>query len=438
MEQDTRHGAPVVYWFNPSCEEEVARGRPGHQPGRLPRLLARDLGSLPLFLAEAQDVVLVREMPSRAFVDALRGAGITVPVLVAHGAAGLRGDEAGGRGLRDLRPWGWSPDSAAFLQPLAASAPPGSLRWHPGIRCLYSKAWSAHLLRTFLRDHAAPWLCDASTVGAECGTCAEVGARLERVCGQGYAQAVVKAAFGQSGRNQMQVAGGRLQVAQSRWLERILAEQGSVVVEPWLDRACDLSFHMDIVSPGRAALRGWTLFVADARGRYRGSWVSGGPESLAPEVRALVDEARLRPLAEELASHIAVAAAESGYVGPLGVDALVCRHGGVRLKPIVEVNPRYTMGRVALALQPLVAGGRAALWTVLSQRQAQQSGLASVADLVARLVAQNPLEREAHTGRLYTGVLPTTDPSSARAFASVLVVGQGAADCARLVHVPLS
>ena len=40
------------------------------------------------------------------------------------------------------------------------------------------------------------------------------------------------------------------------------------------------------------------------------------------------------------------------YNGPVGVDSFLYRdlQGRVRWKPVVEINPRYTMGRVALEL----------------------------------------------------------------------------------------
>ncbi len=62
------------------------------------------------------------------------------------------------------------------------------------------------------------------------------------------------------------------------WVTRTLARQGAVVVEPWLDRVADLSFQY---RGGR--LEGWGRFFTDGRGTYRGTWL-GSPWAGLPEV----------------------------------------------------------------------------------------------------------------------------------------------------------
>ena len=45
---------------------------------------------------------------------------------------------------------------------------------------------------------------------------------------------------------------------------------------------------------------------------------------------------------------------DSGYVGPVGIDSIVARDSlttELKVVPVIEVNVRYTMGRVAHAIE---------------------------------------------------------------------------------------
>ena len=49
---------PDIYLFNPTCEYAVANGHTSWQPNRLLQKMEEDLGTLPLFFARPQDVIL--------------------------------------------------------------------------------------------------------------------------------------------------------------------------------------------------------------------------------------------------------------------------------------------------------------------------------------------------------------------------------------------
>jgi hypothetical protein len=85
--------------------------------------------------------------------------------------------------------------------------------------------------------------------------------------------------------------------------------------------------------------------------------------------------------------------------------------GDVALRPLVEVNARYTMGRVALALERRLYPGTRALWMHLPARRAD----------VAALCAMHP--PELRDGRLAGGALPTTDPAGAELLQTLIFVG---------------
>jgi hypothetical protein len=308
---------------------------------------------------------------------------------------------------------------------------------------LYSKAWSAEQLRAFLQASGHDWLCAEQVVGRGCSTVDEVAAQIEKLVAEGAAEIGIKAAVASSGREQIRCRGGSLREGQHSWLQNMLAKQGEVVVEPWLDKAMDLSLHFDIESTGSAKTLGWTRFFTDERGQYRGTMVGNLANGVDVELARFLygggrDPRRLQRLGNELAAFLAEPLAKAGYAGPVGVDALVYRDGKVlRLKPVVEINPRFTMGRVAFKLKPRVNSARTALWLVLSRCEVAVSGCATLAEMALRLQERWPVQLT-KDGQLSGGALFTDDVSQARDFATVLIVGQTLAECrARWAEVGL-
>ena len=309
--------------------------------------------------------------------------------------------------------------------------------WSEGIQPLYSKAWSAALLGEFLRQHPAEdgWLCPAEVVGVGCRSLDEVLARVEEFGSSGCEQVVVKAAFGSSGQNQVRFFGAQRREGQIGWVENILHQQGKVVVEPWLDKVCDLSVQLDIVAPGTARILGWTRFFTDPRGQYCGSFVHGRVAGLDTATRKFLygqgrDPRRLQRLFEDLGNCVAGAMADSGYVGPVGIDLLAYRTGeGLRLKPIVEINPRFTMGWVSLHLGRRVNSARTAVWLVLSNKDIVAAGFADARAFADYMEERYPALMTSDGDQLGKGVLFTTDPGQARAFSSMLSVGESLEVC---------
>ena len=431
----SRGRCPAVYWFNANCEEQVALGRPGFTPTRRVAELEADFQALPMLLCARDDVVLLREKPSAAFLRRMQELGLAIPEFVECSADGLAA--LAERKVNALRPWGWSPDSAELLAPLVAGLPRGGEGpcWSKAIRRLYAKSWSATRLGEFLAVEEADYLCGTDVVGTACSTVEQALAEIGRLAEVGFDAVVVKAIYGSSGRGQIHCRGGQVRAEQRGRLENILRQQGQVVVEPWLDKVVDLSLHFDVGVEGAAAVAGWTRFLTDGRGQYRGAFVGSLTAGLDEQVKRFLygdgrDARRLARLGEQLAEWLAEPLRAAGYQGPVGVDAMVYRDGDcLRLKPIVEINPRTTMGRVALKLQQAVNSARTALWLVISRREVTAAGFADLAECAAALEAAHPARMMPDGKQLSGGVLFTTDPAQARSFATVLLVGESLDEC---------
>ncbi len=392
----SRGRPPRVYAFNPSCEEEVAWGRPGFVPGAAARNLGNDLAPLMIFLAAREDAVITPVLPTAAWQRGLVDAGYVLPELVASP------DALASRLVGALMPWGRSPSASAAFGALEGAA---SL-WAPGLTAAYSKATSLGWRAEFLAEHAAPWLAPAE--GEVVSTLAEAEAAAAR----GW---LLKAPFSTAGRDRRR---GPLDANGRAWTARILEAQGSLRAEPLRDRVLDLSFHFDVAEVSRFV--GTVRFFTTPNGQFTGTAPGRWLATAEPEfARALSDEGRqprrLRQLGEQLTAFLGPRLFALGVRGPVGVDAFLYRDGNqLRLDPLVEVNPRFTMGRVSLALEARMHPHAKARWRFLPLSKLGMSAR----DWFAREAAAKPLEMA--SGQLRRGVFATNDPDTATAVLTVL------------------
>ena len=106
------------------------------------------------------------------------------------------------------------------------------------------------------------------------------------------------------------------------------------------------------------------------------------------------------------------------FLGPLGIDAFVYRDdlGVPRLKPIVEINPRYTMGRVAVELMRQVCQNSSGTLRLLNRAALRAEGSEGFLSHAQRLAEQFPIQLEGEPlARIRSGALCLNDPARAQA-----------------------
>lgn len=126
-----------------------------------------------------------------------------------------------------------------------------------------------------------------------------------------------------------------------------LARRGGCLLEPWLDRTADLSIQLYVHPQGRIEVLGTTTQILTQSGQIlgnRGLLTDGGVRSGAP--------AATEQELQRAAAAVGAAAAQAGFYGVAGIDAFtfIGPDGGELLRPVVELNARYTTGTVALGL----------------------------------------------------------------------------------------
>lgn len=434
---------PNVYWFNPLAEAVIAQGR-SFTPVRAQAELVEDLANLPQFLAREDDVVLVSQRPAVEFLSGLKRAGIPLPEFVEL-ESGRPPRTLSDRKLGQLRPWAWGPDSVEVLAPLfaqcTASPRPPEACVNDRVSQLYSKASSAEFLRQWTDEFASSelaigqrFLCPVADIGIAVVTVEDALAAIRGIRDRGHHRVVAKQALGLAGQNALRLWEPELLPNQIRWLEGVFAQGRTVVIEPWLERAADFSVQTEMTDRG-LELVGYAELLNDARGQFQANTAAPDftrrlPAAVAECFRGQSDFARILPrlypelLLPQLAKHLDAI----GFRGPLGIDAFAYRDGSgaLRLKPVVEFNPRYTMGRVALELMRIVTPGSSGEFRLVNRAQLRAAGAPDFTVFANQLLTSDPPVLEGIPNpRIRRGTVCLTDPQSAKSCLAIWRVSAG-------------
>jgi uncharacterized ferritin-like protein (DUF455 family) len=400
---------PRVFWFCPGAEESV-RGEAGAGEDEVARALAEGLEPLMMFACRRDDVLLLRRLPEVERQEEWVRAGFILPELEELGEDGRLRPESvlRGRKLAGLRPWGWCPAAVELFGPLEAGLPPGApgleRSWNDRVRELYAKTTDQEFLRGFLEEGPVAGV-EPDVVGR---TVRDRGELLEVVEGfrrRGYEDLVFKAPFAAAARGNRKFRG----TGDLVWAERVLARQGALVVEPWLERVWDFSVQFEMERDGLRRLD-WIELENNPRGQFQA--VSCGPRltrGLDSALARFLHE-RVFPIYEGgLAERLGRRLEQAGFLGAIGLDALVYRdrQGELRCKPVVEINPRHTMGRIAFEIRRQVAPG-------CSVRLS----------LVREPVSPDGIRLDPASGRMEAGRLVLTRPVGPGGVVAVLEVGR--------------
>jgi len=383
--EQSRGRTPVVHWFNPNAELQVAAGRHGVKffPKKMSASMEEDCEMVMLAWCRQDDITLMRKPPSNEHLAYLKRAGFRLPEIVAMGALNER--KLGG-----MRPWAWSPDAAELLRGNAGQVSP-AVPWQ----------WREAVPAEWLSKEIGVRLLEQMGVAERAVVCRTADAAMEAINSMlEFGKVLVKGVFGCAGRDHLRVDAGEEMQARE-WVSRVLADHGCVVVERWRERVADFSvlYEMDA---GKVDLVGMTVMENDERGRFLGSRVAPKWGSLLDqEVAAfLYRKARVMDWYQEKIPAV-LSEILPGFVGPLGVDAMVFREadGTLGWSPVVELNVRMTMGRVALELMGKSRPGSAGRLRIL------RKGRVSGEELL-----------ELQQGNLMGGKVLLNDPQQAREF----------------------
>jgi uncharacterized ferritin-like protein (DUF455 family) len=429
---------PSVFVFNPFAEGRIAEGKT-FNPTKHQAQLARDLENLPQFLCRQDDLVLMNEKPSVEFLSGIKQAGFPLPEFFQ--IQNVR--ELQKRKLGSLRPWAWGPDSLEWLKPLFENVTgekrADEKRFNEKIARLYSKSWSADFLRRILseksaienRQSAMSWLCAENEIGVATNSLDEALAAIKKIRARGHHKIVVKESLGVAGSNAIRLFEPEILPAQKRWLENAFAKKRELVVEPWLERLQDFSAQLEMTERG-LKLCGFTGLITDARGQFVANFAESHfhkriPSRVISQFKTQSDvSGALLEFYHALFEKLEAELRDANFVGAIGIDAFVYRdvNGATKLKPVVEINPRYTMGRVLVELMRQACQNSFGQFRLVSAAQLRAEGFESFSAYANALAGKFPLKLAGEPLRIREGTICLNDPARAQVCLAVFQVSR--------------
>jgi len=364
----SRGRPPRVFSFDPFVEEKAA----GRSPSASADHVRRDLATVPMFFAHREDVVIAPR-PRLETLKRMHRLGIEIPQFVDDRAA------LGERLLGEDAPWGHEADVRAW-----------------------TKVDAVDLRRELTQGEPNRlWALDESVIAQSLSEAAEFLGRCF----------IAKEPLSASGQHRVRMD----QPGAPAWIEAHIAE-GPVVIEPWYDRILDLSVQLEVTDSGAKTL-GVTRFWTNARGTYRGAvigpWTAGIAPSVLRSLHGGGGRSDIKDALDAMGRVVGEAMHSQGFRGPAGIDAMVVKSPeGLRLLPVLEVNPRYTMGRAALQIHK--STGLRGGWFFLDDRAIERAGLAGRAQLIEAVEAT-------------PGVVFTTEPRTAERTLTLMSVAKNGA-----------
>ena len=341
---------PDVYIFNPTCDFAIANGSPNWHPNQLLRSMEEDLETLPVYLAEEGDIILLKEEPSSGFIERIDLIGI-------RNRRFLKMDDLKTwcSPLNSLQPWGWSPSMHKFFQPLKdhcsdrfKSLP--VFNWQNEHKEICSRKFAAGLLKNLTTDLPHEFLIDKSQLPEVCLNRHDIESCIGK-----WGKIMIKAPWSSSGRGLQTIT--KIPVHEAVWQRTLsfIGTQGFVMAEPLLEKRLDVAFEF-IVKNGTPLFIGKSYFITDGKGQYQGNYLNGLPELTDPELTGFIekyDELIISSLLEQIGK----STIPEFYEGYLGIDALLFsdREKKLQINPCLEINLRYTMGILALKLERLIS-----------------------------------------------------------------------------------
>ena len=363
LHNSSRGRSPDIWHFNPAVELEVA----GLATPPTFKKLQHDLSLLMMAMSKRDDVVLVNQAPSTSQRNKLHQAGFSLPEFKeVSKCAELKEQHK----INQFLPWGLSPQIKHFNKSLSPRN--HHKLWQQDWKKFYSKSYQANFWQNqSIETHNNSIDLSAPKVIQSLEALHKTLNELEQ---EGHAKAFLKAPFGCTGRNCRTISFPLEREDDLNWIQGILKKQKELSVEPWRDIIYNLSAQFTLCEQGRCKLEGLTLIEMLNEKANAGNICGPFIKYLSKEVKSLLcsgSKNLAREYFTKCAQFWAKEMSAHKFHGPFGLDGFIWKDTSNKLhfRPICELNPRITMGRIALEFTKQCSPGSLTKLSILHRSQ---------------------------------------------------------------------
>ena len=378
----SRGRVPDFFFYNPQCEIE---GNFSELSFPLKEKI-RDLAPLILWLSQEDDVVELPAQPPLEWLSELhRWKGeLSEMVLEGELPSTLQKYVA----LEEVKPWGWGRGAWKRFNSVRSK-----VRKPP----LFSD--SAHSEKFFHKGWWKSQLGESDLVLNADENEADVKQRGE-AWWPSHGEVLLKTSMSTSGRGHLLLSSHELQDRGCVKILERLKKDREIVLERFLEKKCDFSVQYEIQANG---IKSWEprIFLNDSLFQFRGV-ILGSPGQLEEWHERWTAIHRQRAEFESAHSGVLEVLRNENYRGPVGIDCMI-HSTDFKMKAVVEVNARYTMGRVAHEIERVLKpkmGKEAAIWLMVQKKQLKKLGFESFEEWKSALAKKYGAEKVISTSPL--------------------------------------
>ncbi len=389
----------------------IANGTVSYMPNKTLTKFEHDLDSLPLFFAQKHDYVLVHNLPDKKFLHLLEEADISIPNFELLNSALNQADFIR-MPKHSLHPWGWSPRIHHIFKPFKESCSAEFLNqpnafWKEEHRQLYTRKKAMEVLQSAITSSEDNLFIQMSQAAQQCYSVAEVEQLLKS-----WKQIVIKTPLSSAGRGIQILRYSTLNQSIIQSINGIIASQGYVMVEAFLNKKCDFSLQYYCDGKGKLDYLGLGFFHTDSKGQYLSNYLGGMPT----EVEKILPNDRIEKLQYCMTKIIAESDISTKYTGYFGVDCMLIldAENQLKIQPCVEINLRYNMSTLAIFLNEHIHPNTKGEFKIFHKAKC------SFHQFHEEMNQKHPLEME--DGKWSKGYLPLVSPFQNKTFGAYILL----------------